>query len=682
MCIFNLEKIVKCVYFENNCVYGAKRIFEILKLQGVRTSYKTIYHICHNNGYVALSAIKPAVNIPKLDKIYKPVGINDANAFKITPSTINEAWVCDWTRFALSDGSRIYVYVIMDLFSRRIIGFKTTESGEVTKVQVELLKEVIIKRNPSDKLYIHSDNGDSFRHEFYKNILKNLRFIQTFNRIEFGCADNAHMESFFATLNKEFYRPSFLDLKGKIAKYKPPHLTLENFNKCLTKYINFYNNKRVHSSIGYITPRQYESTIKTYIPIKYRRDIMHVDINACYAQYEVMMNPSLKGKKLVVIGEEYKRDKIIVCASYEARKYNIGCGDSLKYARAVCPDIVVRKSNKKLYEKISKRFFEILYRYTDMVEPYGIDEAWIDVTHSHKLFGDNMSIARSIMSDLKNEMRLTVSIGISYNKIWSKLASDLHKPDAITYIPYKYYRKITHNLPVEMLLFVGDKTKEMFNFYGIKTIGDLAFADKKIVTDVVGGKNATKLIDYANGYEFSAVRFFGDKQVVKSLSRGETVEKNIKTFNELMDLISRLCMEVAYKVRKEKMVASAICVKLRDQKYNDHSMQMKILNTDSGILMFENIERLLMYKLYGKIVNNNVANLPTLADYNERLPYEIREVSVIAFKLTNQYENVINIRSERIRKIDKCIDKINDKYNSNVVYLARQAEPWYYHYMK
>lgn len=207
-----------------------------------------------------------------------------------------------------------------------------------------------------------------------------------------------------------------------------------------------------------------------------------------------------------------------------------------------------------------------------------------------QIFGSGLNIANLIMADLKKEMGITVSIGISYNKIFSKLASDIHKPDAITQIPYKYYREFVHKLPVEMLLFVGDKTKELFYVYGIKTIGDLAFADINIVKKVVGEKNALKLIHFANGYEFTPVKLYGEKDVPKSISRAETTYKDITTYGDLRVLIERLSEDVAKRLRNEKMKAGAICLKLRDRAYNEKSIQKQLTSyIDNGTLLSEEL---------------------------------------------------------------------------------------------
>ena len=560
----------------------------------------------------------------------------------------------------------------MDLFSRRIIGYDYNTVGEVVETQVKVLKQVIIDRNPSEKLTIHSDNEISNFREEIKIIFERLSIKQSFNIV---MSNNNFMESFVATFYKEFYRGSF------VKDYFIKMLTLDNIGDQLKKYINFYNNRRAHSSLGYITPRQYESTIKTYVPIKYRRQILHIDINACFAQYECMLNPNLKGKNLVVIGEEYKRDRIIVCASYEARKYGIGCGDNLSYAKFKCPDLIVRRSSKKKYNEISAKIFEILYHYSDRVEPYGIDEAWVDVTHSTMLFGSPLHIAKLIMNELKITMGITVSIGLSFNKIYSKLASDIRKPNAITFIPYKYHKKIVFNRPVEELLFVDERTAELFHFYGIHTIGDLAFADFNDVNDIVGEKNARKLIEYALGYEYSEVRLYGETVPVKSVSKSDTLDKNAIYFGELKKLIIRLSEDVGARLRADKKVVYAVGVKLRDKYYKDHSMQMQLgYGFDTGMDIANEIIYLMLYKMYGLRADGTMS----LKDYYDadkrKLTFEVRQASVFAFKLGENVElNLIKDISKH-KKVDLAIDKINKKYNKNLVRSGTLFEPWYQRY--
>ena len=669
--------LIKKIYYDNYGVYGAKRIYEILKLRGHSIAYKTVYYQCLKNGLVSIRHKIKSLKIQKPVKEYtRSSHIVANNIIRLLPRTINEVWVTDWTRFYV-ESVTVYLYVIMDLFSRRIIGYGYNTVGETVDTQIEVLRETIISRSPSDNLTIHSDNEDGFKDRFYREIIDRLGINQSFN---FVMCNNNFMESFNATFYKEFYLPSFLDDNYFIKK-----LTLDNFGTELKKYINFYNNNRAHSSLGYITPREYESTIRTYVPIKYRRQILHVDINACFAQYECILNPSLKGKNLVIIGEEYKRDRIIVCASLEARKYGIGCGDSLQYARFKCRDLVVRKSSKKAYQKISEKFFEILYHYSDRVEPYGIDEAWVDVTHSQLLFGSPLHIAELIMNELKATMGITVSIGLSYNKIYSKLASDLRKPNAITQIPYKYSKKIVYSLPVENLLFVGERTAEMFHFYGINTIGDLAFARFSDVKAIVGEKWANKLINYANGQEFSEVRLYGETVPIKSISKSDTLYANATDFDTLKKLIIRLSEDVGARLRDDKKVAYAIGVKLRDKYYKDHSIQTQLYyGTNSGMEISDEIIDLILHKMYG--ISTQMMSLKEYYELEHmKLKYEVRQAGVFAFKLRDEemvrnskYTQVENVGINRkYTQIDKAIDKINKKYDSKVIGIGSRFSPWY-----
>lgn len=671
-----MENIVRKIYHDNYGVYGAKRIYEILKLKGYRVSYKTIYGICHRNGLMSVRYKIKNIQVPKPVKEYLSKRASQSvsdKVIKFAPKTLNEVWVTDWTRFFVQDKT-VYLYLIMDLFSRRILGYGVSFDGENVETQIKVLRETIIERNPSECLTIHSDNEDAFKDRFYSDIVERLGIKHSFN---FVMSNNNFMESFNATLYKEFYLPSFLK-----NNYFINNLTLDNLQFEFKKYINFYNNKRAHSSLGYITPRQYESTIRTYVPIKYRRQILHVDINACFAQYECLLNPSLKGKNLVVIGEEYKRDRIIVCASYEARRFNIGCGDSLTYAKFKCPDLIVRRSSKKKYSEISQKFFEILYHYSDRVEPYGIDEAWVDVTHSTMLFGSPLHIAELIMKELKSAMGITVSIGLSFNKIYSKLASDIRKPNAITFIPYKYHKKIVFNRPVEELLFVGERTAEMFHFYGIHTIGDLAFADFSDVKEIVGEKNAIKLIEYALGYEYSEVKLYGEIVPVKSVSKSDTLDKNAVSFGELKKLIIRLSEDVGTRLRNEKKVAYAIGVKLRDKYYKDHSMQMQLTYAlDTGMDIADEIIYLMLDKMYGLKTDGSMS----IKDYYEadkkKLVFEVRQASVFAFKLSENYDLNLIESINKHKKVDLAVDKINKKYSKNLVRSGTLFEPWYQKYL-
>ena len=204
------------------------------------------------------------------------------------------------------------------------------------------------------------------------------------------------------------------------------------------------------------------------------RTILHSDINCCYASIEHLHHPELAGKPLAVGGDPEARHGIVLTADYIAKRRGVKTGMALWQAKQVCPDITFVSPRMDLYLRFSRMAHEIYVEYTDRQEPYGIDECWLDVTESSIIKGDGMKIAREIRSRMKNELGITVSIGVSFNKIFAKLGSDYKKPDAITTMYQDEFRQKAWNLPVGDLLYVGRSTNQKLERLGIHTIGDLA----------------------------------------------------------------------------------------------------------------------------------------------------------------------------------------------------------------
>ena len=203
-----MEILIKKIYYDNYTVQGAKRIYEILKLDGYKIAYKTVFDFCSRNGLVSVRQKIKSLKISKPIKEYISVRKGHSvakNIVKLIPQTINEVWVTDWTRFFVEEKT-VYLYVIMDLYSRRVIGYGTNFSGENDDTQIKVLRDTIVARNVSDNLTIHSDNDSAFKDKLYSDLMARFNIKRTFN---FVMSNNNFMESFFASFYKEFYVPSF-----------------------------------------------------------------------------------------------------------------------------------------------------------------------------------------------------------------------------------------------------------------------------------------------------------------------------------------------------------------------------------------------------------------------------------------------------------------------------------------
>ena len=251
------------------------------------------------------------------------------------------------------------------------------------------------------------------------------------------------------------------------------------------------------------------------------RTILHCDCNAFYASVECVLNPELKKVPMAVGGDEESRHGIILAKNELAKKYNIQTAETIWQAKKKCPDLVIVRPHHDLYYKYSKQVMDIYKRYTDYVESFGPDEAWLDVTGSKRLFGDGVKIANELRRIVREETGLTISVGVSFCKVFAKLGSDYKKPDATTVFSKSNWKQFIYPLSVRDLLFVGKKTGDELERLGVKTIGQLAKYDEHILVRHFG-KAGNMLYRYANGLDSEPVKSIYEKEKVKSVGNGMT----------------------------------------------------------------------------------------------------------------------------------------------------------------
>ena len=267
-----------------------------------------------------------------------------------------------------------------------------------------------------------------------------------------------------------------------------------------------------------------------------RRTILHSDMNNCYASIELLHRPKLRGKPLAVGGDPEARHGIVLAKDQLAKKAGVKTGMALWQAKQVCPDIVFVPPRMDLYLRFSRLAHEIYSDYTDRQEAFGIDESWLDVTESCSLKGSGEKIAEEISRRIKKELGITVSIGVSWNKIFAKLGSDYKKPDAITVINQKNYKNIVWPLPVEDLLFVGRATKKKLNKLGIYTIGALAETDPDILK-IHLGKVGMILSYFANGNDNTPVCYQDENAPIKSIGNSTTTPRDLTTETDVSIIV-------------------------------------------------------------------------------------------------------------------------------------------------
>lgn len=293
--------------------------------------------------------------------------------------------------------------------------------------------------------------------------------------------------------------------------------------------------------------------------------IFHSDLNNFYASCECLVHPELNGKPVVVCGKIEDRHGIVLAKNNLAKGLGVKTGMTLFEAEKLAPKLQKVVANHNLYLKYSKLVKKIYYEYTDRVESFGIDEAWLDVTESVKLFGGAEKLANEIRERIKNEIGLTVSIGVSFNKIFAKLGSDLKKPDAVTIISKENYKDIVWKLPINALLYVGKKTEKKLNSLGIWTIGAIAKFDEKILKAKLG-KWGEMLYAYANGFDNSPVLKSDEIADMKSVGNSVTYYRDLDKKEDIDALLYVIAESVSFRMKKHNVgKAKTMCLSLVDE---------------------------------------------------------------------------------------------------------------------
>ncbi|MCL2756173.1 MAG: DNA polymerase IV [Firmicutes bacterium] len=294
------------------------------------------------------------------------------------------------------------------------------------------------------------------------------------------------------------------------------------------------------------------------------RVILHCDLNNFFASVEVMLNPELLGNPVAVCGDPEERKGIVLAKCEMAKKAGVKTGDTVWMAEQKCPGIQIVKPKHNRYGEFSRKVRDVYYKFTDKIESFGIDECWLDVTDSMTLFGTGEEIAYKIKSAVKEELGLTISVGVSWNKTFAKLGSDIKKPDAVTVVSRENYHRVVWKLPVQDMLFVGRKTARMMEKLSIKTIGDLANFNPDLLAARIG-ITAYRLVEAAQGECDSEVKEFHYKSDVKSVGNGTTLPKDLFTLKEVEQVIYILSEEVGTRMRRKCVRGYTINVSVRDE---------------------------------------------------------------------------------------------------------------------
>lgn len=383
------------------------------------------------------------------------------------------------------------------------------------------------------------------------------------------------------------------------------------------------------------------------------RNILHCDMNNFYASVECMLDPALKKYPVAVCGSVEERHGIVLAKNYKAKAFNVKTGDAVWQAKQKCRNLVVVPPHYEEYIKYSKLARSVYNRYTDQVETYGMDECWLDISGTEKIYGSPESVANQIRETIKFELGLTISVGVSFNKIFAKLGSDMKKPDAVTVIPMDTFRDKIWGLPAADLLGVGRATQKVLNNYCIHTIGELAQTDPELLRRRLG-KNGVALWRYANGYDASPVMRSDFVSPVKSVGHGITTVADLENNEQVWAVILDLTQEIVHKLRVHQKRAEGVAIHIRDNTLFTKQWQTKIdFATQSPMLIAKTA--------YGLFERRYTWNHP------------VRSITVQAINLIPQ-DSPCQIdfftdtqKIEKLEKLECCIEGIRRRYGKDSI---------------
>ena len=389
------------------------------------------------------------------------------------------------------------------------------------------------------------------------------------------------------------------------------------------------------------------------------RTILHCDCNGFYASCEQLKHPELKKVPMAVCGDPESRHGIILAKNELAKGFGVKTAETIREAKAKCPELVLVPPHHEDYARWSKVVNAIYQRYTEQVEPFGIDESWLDVTGSRTLFGDGKTIADRLRREVREETGLTISVGVSFNKIFAKLGSDHKKPDATTVIGREDMPYLVWPKPADALLFVGSRVKLTLAGMGIRTIGQIALADKEALRARLG-KLGEQLWEYANGLDESPVASIYDARPVKSVGNGMTFRRDLTGWEDAGMGIRALADEVAGRMRREGVKCRTVQLTVKDP-------SLRVITRQRGLERPTHLASVLAGTCMELLRDN----------WEERKP--IRMLTVTALQLVTPEEETEQLRmfdeedAEKRKKreeLESAVDAIRSRYGRGAIHAA------------
>lgn len=394
------------------------------------------------------------------------------------------------------------------------------------------------------------------------------------------------------------------------------------------------------------------------------RTILHCDCNSFYASVETLIDPTLADGPAAVCGDPESRHGIILAKNEQAKAFGVQTAETIWQAKRKCPDLRLVAPHRDEYVKYSRRCNELYLQYTDLVDPFGIDESFLDVTGSMHLFGTGEQIADELRRRMREEIGLTISVGVSFNRAFAKLGSDYKKPDATTIFSRENFRERVWSLPANTLLYVGRRAAARLDSLGVHTIGDLAACNPAFVHSIFG-KQGDMLLRYARGEDDEPVRSFYAEREVKSVGNGMTFAHNLLGEDECRMGLTALCDNVGRRLRARGLVCQTVQLTIRDPEFHNRSRQVTLGQpTNSTRMLFETTLALLhahwqMDKPV-RLLTVTAANLLPESQSCEQL---------------SLFDNASTVQSrQKQRELDRAVDALRQKFGNQSVIFANSVQ--------
>lgn len=385
------------------------------------------------------------------------------------------------------------------------------------------------------------------------------------------------------------------------------------------------------------------------------RVIFHCDCNSFFASVELLDFPAYAKLPVAVCGSADSRHGIVLAKNEIAKKYKIKTAETLWQAQKKCPDLVVLPPHHQKYKKYSIIINQIYSNYTDRVEPFGMDESWLDMSGSWQLFGTSpLAVADRLRKEVEEKTGLTISVGISFNKVFAKMGSDYKKPNATTEITRDNYKQILWPLPVNTLLFVGQKAEQNLKELNIHTIGDLAVADEELLLQVMG-KLGPQLKKSASGQDQEPVLKTGEREPVKSVGNGLTFKRNLIGYQDIRTAVGSLADEVAVRLRKQGLYATAVSVLIKNP-------DLKSISRQKSLPFATNLSK--------DLTDTVIELLKANWDFTKpirMLTITAQSLTEVPFATQTSFLDPMKGQDKKREKLETSMDLIRSKYGKNAI---------------